>query len=935
MESKWIRTALIGLCVVSAHVAHGAGRITGVSVLKVGKGVQVLIQGSGLGKPKAEFLNTATQYTLEFDATLSLKSEKLNIWQNGLETIQPVFNGGKTVLKFKFTEPINAVLATDKKGVNVSFEPAELLLLKMMNTEGKAAAKFASSSKPSSKTLPKTPPRIEAAVEYFKTPESNATIKVERPTALISRTMPTSTPSTLPAIRNFGPFVPKLADQKPAEQRPTAAQPFRSAPSKGTPTKVVTVGKADDIRVSLDFVDTQIVNIVKSLALQTRVNIVTSPDVTGKLTVKLDKVSVKDALNLVTSLAGLKYAQVGRTYIVTTESKFLETLRAVQGPREDTVMSRVVPVFSGQTMQIKLAVLKSVSSENSFGRFELVLPSERTALNAGPTASMDKDTKLPAGQASAGSDSDPYVMLIGSPGRLDEIEALVRSIDRQLCAALGIKPPKAVDSVVKSYNVHGGRAIDLIEALAGKGKSNVGNVECFATPTTSISKQTIVLKGFADEVEQVLSAFQELDSDEAATMTEFQVADLKYSDPRAVREALISNIPGLSVVIAPNAVLNPKVYQEDRMRNQAEQRGTDTPAPQGGGTMAAAMQTGMGGGQQQQGQQQGGGQQQQLKSDKSEANTGLILPFDEFEAVGMPMRLIMKGSKDQVDRAMQLIQQFDVAPRQVSLEMRVMEVSREELLRVGIDWNLFTSGAIKTIRLNNPANALNNRIGVSVQGSDVSGDVSAILDSISNGSRLISRPNLICNDGRANEVFVGDVIRYIESIISGQNGPSVTQGTVSTGVRLAAYPRLGGDGTINLDLRTKVVYLKGWEVVSQIGGRLPQTSERTAQNSITLKDGETFAIGGLIQQEDRKQMTGLPILKDLPIFGQFFRSTSTDKVKTEMVIFVTAKMLNQGQQKTLPMEKDTSINHDGSFKKGQSLVNTESPIKMGKKGGKN
>ena len=927
MESKWIRTALIGLCVLATTVANAAGRITGVSVLKVGNGVQVLIQGSGLGKPKAEFLNDATQYTLEFDAMLSLKSEKLNIWQNGLETIQPVLSHGKTTLKFKFSEPINAVIATEKNGVIATFEPAELLLLSLVKPEGTAAAKFAASSKPTGKTLPKTPQRVEAVVEYFSVPKARVSLKSETPTAFLSRSMAKSVPVTLPAIRNYGPIKPAVNEKKT-----TAAQPFVV-----TTPKFTGGAGADDIRVSLDFVDTQIVNIIKSLALQTRVNIVTSPDVTGKLTVKLAKVSVKEALNLVTSLAGLKYAQVGHTYIVTTESKFLETLRSVQGPREDTVVSRVVPVFSGQTIQIKLAVLKSVSSENSFGRFELVLPSERTVISGNPVASNDQDAKTAPGQdsSSAGA-NDPYMMLIGSPGRLDEIETLVRSIDRQLCTALGIKPPKTVDSIVKSYTVHGGRAIDLIEALAGKGKTNIGSVECFATPTTSISKQTIVLKGFSDEVDQVIAAFQELDSDEAATMTEFQVADLKYSDPRAVREALISNIPGLSVVIAPNAVLNPKVYQEDRMRNQAEQRGTDTPVPQGGGTMAAAQQNGGGGGGGQQQQQQGaGGQQQQLKSDKSEANTGLILPFDEFEAVGMPMRLIMKGSKDQVDRAMQLVSQFDVAPRQVSLEMRVMEVSREELLRVGIDWNLFTSGAIKTIRLNNPANALNNRIGVSVQGSDVSGDVSAILDSISNGSRLISRPNLICNDGRANEVFVGDVIRYIESIISGQNGPSVTQGTVSTGVRLAAYPRLGGDGTINLDLRTKVVYLKGWEVVTQIGGRLPQTSERTAQNSITLKDGETFAIGGLIQQEDRKSMTGLPILKDLPIFGQFFRSTSTDKVKTEMVIFVTAKMLNQGQPKTLPMEKDTSLNHDGSFKKGHALINTENPIKMGRKGGNN
>ena len=143
MESKWIRTALIGLCVVATTVANAAGRITGVSVLKVGNGVQVLIQGSGLGKPKAEFLNDATQYTLEFDAMLSLKSEKLNIWQNGLETIQPVLSRGKTTLKFKFSEPINAVIATEKNGVIASFEPAELLLLSLVKPEGTAAAKFA------------------------------------------------------------------------------------------------------------------------------------------------------------------------------------------------------------------------------------------------------------------------------------------------------------------------------------------------------------------------------------------------------------------------------------------------------------------------------------------------------------------------------------------------------------------------------------------------------------------------------------------------------------------------------------------------------------------------------------------------------------------------------------------------------------------------
>jgi general secretion pathway protein D len=236
-----------------------------------------------------------------------------------------------------------------------------------------------------------------------------------------------------------------------------------------------------------------------------------------------------------------------------------------------------------------------------------------------------------------------------------------------------------------------------------------------------------------------------------------------------------------------------------------------------------------------------------------------------------------------------------------------MELSREELLKLGVDWNIFTSGAIKTISLNNAQPNASNKLGVTIGGRDLSGDVGLSLDSISNGTNLISRPNLLCNDGRESEVFVGDAIRYVEAIITGQNGPSVTTGTVHAGVRLSCFPRIGGDDTLNLDIRTAITYLKGFKTVPQIGGELPQTSERNAQNSITLKNGETFAIGGLIQQQDVVEMSGLPILKDLPILGQFFRRTTKNKIKTELVIFVTAKVVGPGQTKILPMAKDSDI----------------------------
>jgi type II secretory pathway component GspD/PulD (secretin) len=912
-----------------------------------------------------------------------MKADKIQVWKNGLESIQPTLLETKEAqLKFKFTKGVNATVSKSIAGYRVSFatvtqvQPPKVVTnqassvinlpatgwlsnlgvfaKKSIEVIGQIEATLESqdgtatvvlhASKPTPKQAPTkqaiTKKSTAVVASKVTAPKLDTKAKIEKASeTILAAANPLQNVDAmfvpLPDSRqdigiDATPQPPKHAQTLDSMRhgqtrviQGTAAHGFASTTTNDAPKaeakpapKIApkSAPKGDDQRVSLDFVNTDVVHILKSLAMQTRVNIVTSPDVTGKLSVKLDGVTVREALNLVTALSGLRFSQVGKTYVVTTPAKFMETLRSVQGPKEDVTLSRVVPIFSGQGNQIKIAVLKSIPIENSYGRFEVVLPSEKTVISAsqkvaGAAADEKDGTSMKSESASDPNVTDTYMMVIGSPGRIDEVEQLVKSMDRQLCLALGISMPKTTQTIIESYTVHGGRASELVEAVAGKGKTMIGSVEVFATPSNSIAKQTIVLKGREDEVRNVLRALEQLDSDESATMTEFQVVDLMYADPRSAREMIVASVPGISVTIAPNGVLNPAAYQQDQARIQSEQRGTDQPAPQGGGSQlangnqnnAALQQGGQGGAQQ-------GVGGQQLTAGKETADSGFTMPFSQFEAVGVPMRLVMKGSKEQIERAIGLLKVLDIAPKQVALEMRVMEISRDELLKLGVDWNMFTSGAVKTIRLNNPNTNPSNTIGVSLQGRDVSGDVSATLDSISTNSNLISRPNLLCNDGRGNEVFVGDAIRYIESIISSQNGPSVTTGVVRAGVRLAVLPRIGGD-TINLDLQTMVTYLRGFKAVPQIGGELPQTSERLSSNSITLKDGETFAIGGLIQEQVRKELSGLPILKDLPILGQLFRRTTDQRIKTELVIFVTARIVGPGKDKSaaLPMTPDTHL----------------------------
>ncbi|HRJ95393.1 MAG TPA: type II and III secretion system protein, partial [Fimbriimonadaceae bacterium] len=182
------------------------------------------------------------------------------------------------------------------------------------------------------------------------------------------------------------------------------------------------------------------------------------------------------------------------------------------------------------------------------------------------------------------------------------------------------------------------------------------------------------------------------------------------------------------------------------------------------------------------------------------------------------------------------------------------------------------------------------------------GDVAASLDKIATKNNLIARPNMRAIDGRETELFVGEVIRYIVSITSGQNGPNVQTAELPIGVRLAVLPRVGGDGSITMDLRPRVSALRGFLDVPN-GGQLPQTTERIAQSTVQVQSGDTIAIGGLIQDQDRKEASGVPLLMDIPILGQLFKKTTNTRVRTEVVLFLTVRTIDDAAGK-LEMEKD-------------------------------
>lgn len=658
-------------------------------------------------------------------------------------------------------------------------------------------------------------------------------------------------------------------------------------------------------RVSLNFVNTDIVQILKALALQGNVNIAMGPDVVGKVTVNLDNVTVREALDLVTTLGGVRYAQTGSTFVVASTGRFAEMMGSMNGSSAISE-TRVIPLFSREGTQIKAAILKSMPANTPMGKYELTLPSEKvnveqtTALTPQSTDPKDGGDKGNGNNAKIDSKStdsnmkDDYVVVIGTPSRLDAIEGAVRGLDTQICTALNIKVGKTQGITRKVYEPQGIFAVDLVKALVGETNKEFNGVQLYATPTSSASKQAIVLSGREDDVDRCMNMLIELDTTPDAAQTNYQIVGLKYIQPGFALNQLMKEVPGLKVSILPPPI-DPRVgidYNELTHANGAKSGGGDdngggaTSPQNGGGNTGGGGDQGSGSNGAGSGGNSGNGGQ--LGSGGTNSSDVVKI---SAKSNSIPMKLLLRGTPNQINSAQAYLNAVDMAPKQVAVELRVMELSKEDALKVGLDWSVLTGGTLKSIRVNQgigdagSAGGIGGSLGFKGGGTAT---IAGALDALTTKNNVLARPSILVNDGVPTNIFVGDEVRYIKSIQATQNGTTVVTDQIDVGVDFNVIARVGDGGNINVDLAPTMKVLQGFTAVPG-GGSLPQTSRRSAATQMTIKSGETIAIGGLIQDQDRKSYGGIPILKDLPIIGRLFGRTDNRKVRSEVVFFVTVK----------------------------------------------
>jgi type II secretory pathway component GspD/PulD (secretin) len=261
------------------------------------------------------------------------------------------------------------------------------------------------------------------------------------------------------------------------------------------------------------------------------------------------------------------------------------------------------------------------------------------------------------------------------------------------------------------------------------------------------------------------------------------------------------------------------------------------------------------------------------------------------------MALLLTGYPAAIARAEDLLNKMDVAPRQVEITARVVDLTNTDAMKLGLSYSFSDLSIAEGDNANDPTGSKPRAKPLSFgQFFRVPFGVGIQLDAMATkgDTNILANPRIAAVDNRPARIFIGDTVTYV---VSSSIAPTTGQPTIVTekahvGISLLVTPRISGDGTVTLEVHPNVSTITGF--TSAPGGTsLPQISERSVDTTIHVKDGETVAIGGLIRDEEIKSMTKVPFLGDIPFFGQLFRHRNNTKTRSDVTIFITTKIVNE------------------------------------------
>jgi pilus assembly protein CpaC len=166
--------------------------------------------------------------------------------------------------------------------------------------------------------------------------------------------------------------------------------------------------------------------------------------------------------------------------------------------------------------------------------------------------------------------------------------------------------------------------------------------------------------------------------------------------------------------------------------------------------------------------------------------------------------------------------------------------------------------------------------------------------------QILAEPNVITQSGKDASFLSGGEFPFPVVQNSGTGIPSVTVEFKEYGIKLSFTPTLTSEGLIHLKVRPEVSSLDYTNSLTLQGFVIPSLSTRRVESEMDLRDGQSFAIAGLVNDQVVEQLSKIPGLGDIPLFGKLFNSRSRTKSKSELLILVTPHIIQPSPPRQLP-----------------------------------
>ncbi len=248
--------------------------------------------------------------------------------------------------------------------------------------------------------------------------------------------------------------------------------------------------------------------------------------------------------------------------------------------------------------------------------------------------------------------------------------------------------------------------------------------------------------------------------------------------------------------------------------------------------------------------------------------------------------IIVVTSPENREIVERILSQLDRIPEQVMIETLIVEASLDASSKMGVEWN-FTKGS--STGSSSFGSQADNRQPQGLRYTLSGAQYSVFLQALKSDNRfeVLSTPRIFTSNNATAQINISQSLPYVLNQRVDVNGNLLyNYAFLDVGIILTVTPRITSNGYVTMDVtQTANDFVRYTEF------NAPVVNQREAQTTVSVRDGETVVLGGIIKNSSTTTTNKVPVLGDIPLIGNLFRSTSKARNKTELLVFLTPRVV--------------------------------------------